>query len=274
MIDSYFFIPGDKPNYLSKIDIINADYIVIDLEDAVSLNNKQTAIDLVLDLTINQNAFIRIPFFDNCYTAEQIKSLIDKFRGQIVLPKIDSLEDVHTVIKMSSGINLKMIVLIENPTSFMATPEILKTFSDQIHAIGFGSHDFCSITGIKHNSEHLTHYKRQLILYAKAFKVSYLDGVDLDLKNFTEFKKECLFAFEAGADGKFIIHPSQLKVLEEVDYMTEDEIKQLKLVYNRVKDIAINDIDVFTIEGKVYEKPHVKRIKHLMEKMEGQYGNK
>ena len=49
----------------------------------------------------------------------------------------------------------------------------------------------------------------------------------------------------------------------------KNEIKQLKLVYNRVKDIPINDIDVLTIDGKIYEKPHVKRIIHLIEKMEG-----
>jgi citrate lyase subunit beta/citryl-CoA lyase len=267
MIDSYFFIPGDKPNYLSKIDKVNADFIVIDLEDAVSINNKQAAIELVLALTFNKNMFLRIPFFDNCYTTEQLKSLISKFEGQIVLPKINSIEDINIVISLSKGSPLKMIVLIENPKSFIATEEILKTFSNQIHAIGFGSHDFCSITGIKHTIEHLAHYKRQLVLYAKAFNVAFLDGVDLNLKNFDQFKKECVFAFEIGADGKFMIHPLQLDELHKVDFMSEEEINQLKFVYEKVKDIPVNDIEVYTIEGEVYEKPHIIRIKYLMEKL-------
>lgn len=273
MIDSYFFIPGDKPNYLSKIDKVNADYIVIDLEDAVSINNKQAAIELVLALTFNKNMFLRIPFFDNCYTNEQLKSLILKFEGQIVLPKINSIEDVNKVISLSEGNPLKMIVLIENPKSFIATEEILKAFSNQIHAIGFGSHDFCSITGIKHTLEHLANYKRQLILYSKAFNVAFLDGVDLNLKNFDQFKKECVFAFESGADGKFMIHPLQLDELQKVDFMSEEEINQLKFVYEKVKDIPVNDIEVYTIEGKVYEKPHIIRIKYLMEKIEKKYSN-
>jgi len=273
MLDSYFFIPGDKPNYLSKIDKVNADYIVIDLEDAVSINNKQAAIELVLELTFNKNMFLRIPFFDNCYTTEQLKSLMLKFEGQIVLPKINSIEDVNKVISLSGGTPLKMIVLIENPKSFIATEEILKTFSNQIHAIGFGSHDFCSITGIKHTLEYLAHYKKQLILYAKAFNVAFLDGVDLNLKNFDQFKKECVFAFESGAEGKFIIHPFQLEELHKVDFMSEEEIKQLKFVYETVKDIPVDDIEVYTIGGKVYEKPHIIRIKYLMEKMEKKYNN-
>jgi citrate lyase subunit beta/citryl-CoA lyase len=173
MIDSYFFIPGDKPNYLSKIDKVDADYIVIDLEDSVSINNKQAAIKLVLALTLNKKMFLRIPFFDYCYTNGQIKDLIIKFDGQIVLPKISSIEDVNKVISLSEGIPLKMIILIENPQSFIAIEEILETFSNKIHAIGFGSHDFCTITGIKHSLDHLAHYKRQLILYAKAFNVAF-----------------------------------------------------------------------------------------------------
>jgi citrate lyase beta subunit len=273
MLDSYFFIPGDKSEYLSKSDKIKADYIIIDLEDAVSVNNKQLAIELVLALTVTKNMFLRIPFFDNCYSNEQVKKLIIKFEGQIVLPKINDIEDVKKVVLLSDGIDLKMIVLVENPTSLISIEKILKTFSNQIHAIGFGSHDFCSITGIKHTMEHLAHYKRQLVLYAKAFNVAFLDGVDLDLKNFDQFKKESLFAFEIGADGKFIIHPKQLEELQKVDFMSEEDVNQLKLVYSKIKDIPENEIDVFTVDGKVYEKPHVKRIKYLMEKIEKKYNN-
>jgi citrate lyase subunit beta/citryl-CoA lyase len=273
MIDSYFFIPGDKLNYLSKIDKVNADYIVIDLEDAVAINNKQSALELVLALTFNQNMFLRIPFFDDCYSDGQLKSLIHKFHGQVVLPKINAIEDINKVISLAEGNPLKMIVLIENPKSFIATEEILKTFSSQIHAIGFGSHDFCSVTGIKHTLDYLAHYKRQLILYAKAYNVAFLDGVDLDLKNFDQFKKECVFAFEAGADGKFMIHPLQLEQLQNVDFMSNEEINQLKFVYEKIKDIPLNEIEVYTIEGKVYEKPHIVRIKYLMEKLKNRHIN-
>jgi citrate lyase subunit beta/citryl-CoA lyase len=268
MLDSYFFIPGDKTKYLDKIDSLTADYIVIDLEDSVAQNNKQVGFEIVSSLSLKKNYFLRIPFFDSYYSKGQIQALIAQFEGQIVLPNINSPKDVGQVVEWAEGKPLNMIVLIENPSSFIATEEILKIFSNQIHAIGFGSHDFCSITGIKHTFEHLAHYKRQLILYAKAFNVAFLDGVDLNLKNFDQFKKECVFAFESGADGKFMIHPLQLDELQKVDFMSDEEINQLKFVYEKVKDIPVNDIEVYTFMGKVYEKPHIIRIKFLMEKME------
>jgi citrate lyase beta subunit len=143
-------------------------------------------------------------------------------------------------------------------------PAILQEYSKQIQGVGFGSHDFCSATGIKHTLEHLAHYKRQLILYTKAYDVAYLDGVDLDLNDFTHFTKESIFAFEIGASGKFLIHPKQIPVLNDINFMSESEIEELQLVYEKIKDIPDDQIEVYTIDGKVYEKPHIIRIKHLM----------
>jgi len=267
MLDSYFFVPGDKPNYLSKIDTLSADYVVIDLEDSVPLNNKQSAFELVRVLPFKKNMFLRIPFFDYCYTEQQLKLLVSKFEGQIVLPKIHSFEDVHQVVSLIEGTILKMIVLIENPSSFIETRTILKKYATQIHAIGFGSHDFCSITGIKHTLENLAHYKRELILYANAFNVPFLDGVDLNLIDMDQFRNECVFAFESGAEGKFLIHPKQLDELRKIVFLTSDEIDQLSKVYAFVKDIPLNEIKVYNIDGRVYERPHIARIKCLMEKI-------
>jgi citrate lyase beta subunit len=268
MLDSYFFIPGDKPIYLSKIDKIDADFIVIDLEDAVSTNKKKLAIDLVLGLVIKDNMFVRIPFFDKVYTRDQLKKLIFQFEGRIVLPKINSIKEIEEVVSLSQGLSLKMIVLIENAGCFIAITDILKLYYSQIHAIGFGSHDFCTSTGIKHTLANLAHYKKHLILYAKAYNVSYIDSVDLNLKNYDQFKEECIFAFEAGADGKFLIHPNQLKELYEVVYLKNDELNQLNLAYEKIKDISIQDIEVLTIDGNVYEKPHFYRVKHLINKIQ------
>ena len=46
MLDSYFFIPGDKPRFIRKIGELKADFYVIDLEESVSINNKQQALHL------------------------------------------------------------------------------------------------------------------------------------------------------------------------------------------------------------------------------------
>lgn len=265
MLETYFFVPGDKKKYLDKIESLKADNIVIDLEDAVALQNKKKAFDLVLEIKPKKNFFVRIPFFDgSCYTEEQIVKLIQHFEGRIVVPKLKEVSELLRVEKYVSALHLKIIILIEDPYGFINLQEILKSSSKNIHAVGFGSHDFCSITGLKHTTEHLAHYKRQLILYTRAFNVNYIDGVDLNLDDFEKFKEECVFAFEIGARGKFLIHPKQIEELKNAKYLADFELKELKSVYDKVKNIPDDAIEVYTINGKVYEKPHIIRIKFLM----------
>lgn len=268
MLNSYFFIPGDKQKFLAKIDIIESDYIVIDLEDAVALENKNEAFDLVMSLIPNESHFVRIPFFDKCYSEEQLVKLLQHFEGRIVVPKLRELSELKQIMELVPQPDLRMIILVENPICFINLPDILNRYSSYIQGVGFGSHDFCSITGIKHTFENLSHYKRQLVLYTKAFNVDYIDGVDLDLKDFTQFKNECVFAFEIGSSGKFLIHPSQIEALKSVKFITDAEMEQLKAVYEKIKNIPEDSIEVYTINDKVYEKPHILRIKYLMEKVQ------
>lgn len=267
MLDSYFFVPGDKQKYLNKIDSLETDYVVIDLEDAVALHNKSKAFDLVMSTMPAENCFVRIPFFENCYSKKQLIKLILHFNGRIVVPKLRENKELIQLQNLVPQLCLNIIILVENPYCFINLPEILKSSNSQIKSIGFGSHDFCSITGIKHTLDNLAHYKRQLILFAKAYNIDFIDGVDLNLSDFTQFREECIFAFEIGSSGKFLIHPLQIEELKKVKYLTEPEIEELKLVYEKVKHIPEDSIEVYNINGKVFEKPHIIRIKHLMDKI-------
>ena len=267
MLDSYFFIPGDKQKYLDKIDTIKSDYIVVDLEDAVALQNKKEAFDLVLSITPQNHHFVRVPFFENCYSKKQKIKLIQHFEGRVVIPKLREKAEIVELKSLVPNIDLNMILLVENPYCFINLTEILSCFPLQIHAVGFGTHDFCSLTGIKHISEHLDNYKRQLLLCTKAFNVDYIDGVNLDLNDFSQFRKECIFAFEMGFSGKFLIHPKQIEEFTNIKYLSEAELDELNTVYEKVKNISEDAIEVYTINGKIYEKPHIIRIKFLMNKI-------
>jgi len=267
MIDSYFFIPGDKPKYLNKIKDFNADFFVIDLEDSVSNNNKEIAMNNILDFEFSEQTFLRIPLYDNSYTENQIYRLIKKFNGNIVLPKFKSSNDLERLVILGGEIKLKIIILIENPLGLINLNETLSQYNESIYGIGFGSHDFCAEMGFSHTYENLDHYKRQLILLSKAYDKKYIDGVDLNIRDLTVFEKECITAFEIGADGKFIIHPSQLLKMQTISYMSENEINKVKEVYEKMISVNLDDIDIIEVNGVVYEKPHLKRIERLIKKL-------
>lgn len=268
MLDSYLFIPADKVKFIDKIPEIESDYFVVDLEDSVSISKKGTALDNVLSRNFDKNVLFRIPFIDNVYSKDELIILISKSKGNIVIPKVRNLVDMSSIFSLLKGLNdLKLILLVENPECLLNLKDILFKYNKNISGVALGSHDFCSETGIKHESKYLNPIKNQLSLIVKAFGINVLDGVDVNIRDFEELKKECLIAFEMGMKGKFFIHPNQLIAAREVQYLSNPEIELIKRTIDKIKDFDDEEIDVIEINGVVYEKPHLNRIIQLFNKI-------
>jgi citrate lyase beta subunit len=267
MLDSYFFIPADKPKYYDKIESLAVDYIVFDLEDAVTDSNKKGAFDLLMSYPIQQNHFIRFPLTTSVFTTQDIAALSKKFEGRIVAPKIENAGDLKPLLSCAENISWDLIILLESPKALVNLSSILAEHHSITRAVGFGSHDFCASVGMKHTSELLLHYKQQIILQAKVFGVDYLDGVDTQLNDFTNFKNEAKLAFECGASGKFLIHPAQIAALNEVEFLTPEEIARLEKVYALILEKDHAEIDIIKMDGMMFERPHFHRIIKYVEKI-------
>ena len=121
--------------------------------------------------------------------------------------------------------------------------------------------------GTKHELKNLIHHKKDLILLANAFGKSFIDSVDLNLKDFSNFHNECLFAFENGANGKFLIHPLQLKEIKKVEYLSEKEKQKIMRVYHQIKSLNFDEIDIIEIDDEIYEMPHIIEIMNLYNRL-------
>ena len=269
MLESYFFVPADKEKFLKKFRDYDADYFVIDLEESVSDNNKIVAFNNIIKMEVDKNTFVRIPVNDNIYTENQINELVEKFNGNIVLPKIANLADIYAFINMlKTDVLLHLIILVENPQCFINLNDILNKYTKHIYAIGFGSQDFCSVMGIKHNLINLDFYKKQLNLYTKAYQIKYIDGVDLNIKDLTVFKDECQYLDDNGCEGKFIIHPRQLDEMSNVKQISELEIKKYLKVIKKVEQIGVENFSVIEVDGEIYEKPHIAKIQKMLNSLD------
>jgi citrate lyase beta subunit len=268
MLETYFFIPADKPKFINKIKELKPDYFVIDIEESVSIKNKNVAIDNIDVIDIPENCFIRIPILDESIDDYQIRYIVKKFGGRVVFPKIRTSADIKKILFYTDSKHpLSLILLVENPQCLYNLDEIIHKYTNIIHGIGFGSHDFCSEMGLKHEKEYLNFYRNNIILIAKAFGLRYIDGVDLNVNDLTNFKDECLNAFNSGADGKFLIHPNQLGALKEVPFLTEEEIEEMNDVYKIASIIDEDEIDILEHNGKYYEKPHLTRISNIINRL-------
>jgi len=269
-LKSYFFIPANKKQFLSKADTINATEIVIDLEDAIFNSDVSVAVDNIISLKINPESWIRISYVSSKSLAqfEYLDRLTKKGFKKYIIPKVSNIEEFRDVLTYYSSENLnlnefKFIVLVENPEAVLNISAILKV--DQVEGVGIGSHDYCDIIGMEHSLENLYWVRMKLLNIAKAMGKRIIDIASMNIENKSEFRQECEDGLKKGFDGKFIIHPWQLKIFNSIKQYSKEEVEFAKLVRSYINKIGgRKKFTITKINGKVVEKPHLKRFNEIL----------
>jgi len=271
---AYFFVPANKKRFLEKSESLSGiSNRIIDFEDSVSEQSIDEAILNLLENKKLSSDWIRIPIEEK--TIEKFIPLFDKGYNKIVLPKILSYQDfVNIVQKLESLIpELEVILLIENAKLYLELENILKNWKGKILGLGLGSHDFCSSTQILHESNVLFPLRLQLSLIAKAYEKEAIDIASMNILDKKEFEAEVLEGFNLGYRSKFILHPKQLEFLNDYAFYSRAEVEDAEYVLNEFEsNEKNNDEVVITYKGKIFEKPHQKSLKEIVNWGKTYYG--
>lgn len=260
MIESFFFIPGNHPKLEYKLNTINADNLIVDLEDAVLKSEIFEAVDLLSSFYSKEKIWIRPILFDGySIKLDLIKDLIKHGFRQFIIPKI---RNIKQLIKLETSLTnenmeeFRFLLLVENPECLLGLPQIITESSLKIFGIGFGSQDYCTETGMKHHFDFLKVPRFQIMNTAKALGVKCIDIASMDSSAGESYQNELQEAFDMGFDGKFLIHPKQLEVLNNFPFIKEDKIEEAFNILNEYE--RLNKPAVFVFNNLVIEPPHIK----------------
>ena len=270
-LQTFFFVPANNQKFIEKSKSLKTDYVIFDLEDAVLLSELCTCLENLSKLDIQNNYYIRFTFFDSLGKLDEnlFDSVLKTGFNNFVIPKFMSTEQLLQIkiyLEKNNIIesNPKFILLVESPLGLLNLYKTLKQNIIPVFAVGLGSHDYANEIGMKHNQYNLYFAKQLVLNCAKAFNLLPLDTVSVNIDDDNEFEAESKLAFEMGFEGKFVIHPHQLDVIHNIDYYTEDEIAEAKKIHERILDIQSKKTALVRIDGKIYEKPHIKRIMNII----------
>jgi citrate lyase beta subunit len=275
-VDTYFFIPANNQNFLKKAEKISACHIILDLEDSIFNSHLEAAIKNIIELNMSKDYYVRIPFHKDS-GIDQLKSLYKLIQNgyyRYVIPKVSSKKEIDLIIdflkqNLDHDIPPELIVLIENPEAMINLSGMLT--SSYISGVGFGSHDYCSSMGMNHSLSNINWARMQILNFCKAFGKNVIDIASMNLSNENEFILECRDGFEKGFDAKFIIHPWQLNLINSIQFYTKADIKHAIMVKKYLDDIGgEKNFIIASIGGKVIEKPHLLRIKHILKSTENE----
>ena len=280
------FVPASNAGMLRDAYIYGADSIMFDLEDSISLKEKDTARFLVYQAvkTIdygNVETVVRINALDQG-GKQDVHAMVRAGIDVIRLPKTETAQDILDVeavileAEKASGKEegtTKMMAAIEGPVGVLNALSIASA-SKRLIGIALGAEDYVTSMKTKRyperNSEEIFFARSMIVHAARAVGIAAIDTVFSDVEDMETLRKEVEFIKQLGFDGKSVINPRQIPVVNSVFTPTEKEIHQAMAVMLAIEEAEAKGSGVIALNGKMIDKPIVERAERVLRLAEAQ----
>ncbi|HGI1455273.1 TPA: citrate (pro-3S)-lyase subunit beta [Streptococcus pyogenes] len=272
------FVPGANAAMLRDAPLFGADSIMFDLEDSVSLKEKDTSRALVhfalktFDYS-SVETVVRVNGLDSC-GALDIEAVVLAGVNVIRLPKTETAQDIVDVeavierVERENSIEVgrtRMMAAIESAEGVLNAREIAKA-SKRLIGIALGAEDY--VTNMKtrrYPDGQELFFARSMILHAaRAAGIAAIDTVYSDVNNTEGFQNEVRMIKQLGFDGKSVINPRQIPLVNEIYTPTEKEIDHSKQVIWAIREAESKGSGVISLNGKMVDKPIVERAERVI----------
>lgn len=272
------FVPGANAAMLRDAPLFGADSIMFDLEDSVSLKEKGTSRALVhfalktFDYS-SVETVVRVNGLDSC-GALDIEAVVLAGVNVIRLPKTETAQDIVDVeavierVERENSIEVgrtRMMAAIESAEGVLNAREIAKA-SKRLIGIALGAEDY--VTNMKtrrYPDGQELFFARSMILHAaRAAGIAAIDTVYSDVNNTEGFQNEVRMIKQLGFDGKSVINPRQIPLVNEIYTPTEKEIDHSKQVIWAIREAESKGSGVISLNGKMVDKPIVERAERVI----------
>ncbi|OJG69330.1 citrate (Pro-3S)-lyase, beta subunit [Enterococcus moraviensis] len=272
------FVPGANASMLRDATLYGADSLMFDLEDAVSLKEKDSARLLVYNAlrTFDYSTVETVVRINGLDTVgrQDVEAMVLAGVDVIRLPKTETAQDivdvaaVITEMETKYGVSVgttKMMAAIESAEGVLNAREIAQA-SDRLIGIALGAEDY--VTNMKThrypNGQELF-FARSFILHsARAAGIAAIDTVYSDVDNTEGFLAEVELIKQLGFDGKSVINPRQIPLVNSVYEPTEKEIQNAKEVIWGIREAEAKGSGVISVNGKMVDKPIVERAERVI----------
>lgn len=254
---SLLFIPGSRPDRFDKAAQAGADAIILDLEDAVAPQDKDSARLAVLDwLSAGQKAIVRINGVGTPWHARDLA--LAKIPGvtAIMLPKAESAKDIAGIVRAGAK---QVLPLIESAAGIVSILKIAT--APGVARLAFGSIDFQVDLGMRDaHEDELLFFRSQLVLASRIAGIaSPIDGVTTAIDDAERLRVDVARARRLGFGGKLCIHPRQI---EAVHLGFTPDLQAISWAQRVIA--AAGSGNVVAVDGKMVDKPVLLRAEAIL----------
>jgi citrate lyase subunit beta/citryl-CoA lyase len=272
---SFLFVPGNQRNKIEKALSMNCDVVILDLEDAVPIDEKQKAREIVNDALKNMEwknikKCVRINDLNSKFWLQDVIEISKNEPDIIMIPKVKSSTDILILDRILSNIennfNLKkiqLIPIIETIEGLRNIYEISRS-SERILGITIGIADFCAEIGCEEDERIIEYLRFQVALAASYSNIQAIDKAYLNIRDIEGLEKEAKMAKKLGFTGKLAIHPSQIEIINRVFTPSVQEIERARKILEAYEEAKRKGIGVISYEGMMVDEAIIKRIRKVL----------
>jgi len=283
LIRSWMFVPGHRQKMIAKAVGLNADAIMLDIEDGVAPNEKDAARKNIAESLGREKPagsparYVRINAIGHPRMDADLEAVIRPGLEGLVCPKVDTVEEVQKVDAIlneretKNGLakgSVKLLIAIESPKGLYNAPAIAAA-SPRVTGLLFGAEDFgreINLPAIREGeARDLIFARSTIVIAAASAHVQAIDGVWVDLND-----SEGLVGFanqsrRLGFSGMSCIHPSQVDAINRTFSPTAAEIDYCQKVLKAFEEANARGDGSIAFGGQLIDRPIVERARRTIE---------
>ena len=273
------FVPGNNPAMMADAFIYGPDSIMLDLEDSVTMAEKDAARLLVHNAlkTIdygNTEMVVRVNPLNTPYGKKDVEAVFKAGVHVIRMPKTETADEIREleaeIVKVETELGCvgrtQIMAAIESTLGVINAYDIA-TASKRMMGIALGAEDYSANLKTQRTPEgmELLLARQTIVVAARAAGIDALDTVYSNLNDMETFRKEVELIKSLGFDGKSIINPRQIEVVNEVFAPKEKEIQKSLTILAAIKEAEKRGSGVIAVNGKMVDRPVVIRAQRTID---------
>lgn len=261
---------GTSPAKLLQARFYNEDCLVYDLEDSVPISEKDVARHLVFNLIkyqrpVGKYVVVRVNGVYSEFIEEDLEAIVRARPDAIRIPKVEYPHEVEkvaniiTAIEKDAGIEVGSTEIWCNIESYLGVINAQKIAEadERVVALALGAEDFTASMKAQRTKSGLEiFYARSAILMAcRAAGIEAIDAVFSDINDVEALKEDVTLTRNLGFDGKTVIHPRQIDIINSYFTPSKKEINYALRVLEAVEEGKRNHTGAVALDGSMIDKP-------------------
>jgi len=276
---TYLFTPGNHPRRVEKALQLGADAVILDLEDAVAVAEKIATRDIVREVLTRPRdcaAFVRVNAYDTTYCYGDICAVIGDGLDGIMLPKLESVEDLKSVDWLISNLerergyeigSIDLLPIIETAKGAANLRDMVLAGS-RVKRFAFGAGDYTRDLGMDWSMAEgeLLPIRSEMVLASRLGGLEPpIDTVYIHIKEHYAFRASCETVRGLGFQGKLCIHPDQVPVTNDVFTPTADSIAWSEKIVSEFEKAEAEGLASIQVDGYFVDYPIVEKAQRTVD---------